>query len=54
MNEDILIFLNRLELAKETINALSLAGSNLDRLTKVETITFGESILVLNRKENED
>ena len=54
MNEEILLFLERLEKAKEELNNLLATGSLLDNLNKVDTITFGETGVSLRRKENEE
>lgn len=54
MNEEIVIFLERLEKAKEALNDLIATGSLLDNLTKVDIITFGESGVKINRKEDEE
>ena len=54
MNEDIVIFLERLEQAKEALNDLIATGNLLDNLTKVDIITFGESGVKINRKEDEE
>jgi hypothetical protein len=52
MNDEILQFLERLEKAKEALNDLIATGSLLDNLTKVDVITFGESGVKINRKED--
>jgi hypothetical protein len=54
MNEDIVIFLERLEQAKEALNDLIATGSLLDNLTKVDVINFEESGVKINRKEDEE
>jgi muramoyltetrapeptide carboxypeptidase LdcA involved in peptidoglycan recycling len=54
MNEEILLFLERLEEAKQELNNLLATGSLLDNLNKVDTITFGDTGVKLNRKENEE
>jgi hypothetical protein len=54
MNEEILQFLERLEEAKQELNNLLATGSLLDNLNKVDTITFGDTGVKLNRKENEE
>ena len=54
MNEDILLFLQRLEEAKQDLNNLLATGSLLDNLNKIDTITFGDTGIKLNRKENEE
>ena len=54
MNEEIVLFLERLEKAKEALNDLIATGSLLDNLIKVDTITFGQSGVKINRKEDEE
>ena len=54
MNEEILLFLERLEEAKQELNNLLATGSVLDNLNKIDTITFGDTGVKLNRKENEE
>lgn len=54
MNEEILLFLQRLEEAKQELNNLLTTGSLLDNLNKIDTITFGDTGIKLNRKENEE
>ena len=54
MNEDIVIFLERLEQAKEALNDLIATGSLLDNLTKVDVINFEESGVKINRKEDKE
>ena len=54
MNEDIVIFLERLEQAKEALNDLIATGSLLDNLTKVDVINFEESGVKINRKDDKE
>ena len=53
MTEEILLFLQRLEEAKQELNNLLATGSLLDNLNKVDTITFGDTGINLKRTENE-
>lgn len=54
MTEEILLFLQRLEEAKQELNNLLATGSLLDNLNKVDTITFGDTGINLKRTENEE
>lgn len=54
MNEEILLFLRRLEVAKEALNTLLATGSLLDNLNKVDTITFGDTGVIIKRDDNEE
>ena len=54
MNEEILLFLQRLEYAKQTLISLSEAGANLERVSKIDKIIFGDSGIVLTRDFNPD
>lgn len=54
MNEEILLFLERLEVAKERLNSLLATGSLLDSLNKVDTIIFGDTGVTLKRNDNEE
>lgn len=52
MNEEILLFLQRLEYAKQTLISLIEVGANLEKLSKIDKITFGDSGIVLTRDFN--
>lgn len=54
MNEEIVLFLQRLEYAKQTLISLLEFGGNLDKLAKIDKITFGDSGIVLTREFDPD
>ena len=54
MNDEIVIFLQRLEYAKQTLISLLEFGGNLDKLAKIDRITFGDSGIELTREFDPD
>lgn len=54
MKDEIVLFLRRFEFAKETLVSLSEIAANLERLSKIDRITFGDSGIVLRRDFNPD
>ena len=54
MNEEIVLFLQRLEYAKQTLISLLEFGGNLDKLGKIDKIIFGDSGIMLTREFDPD